>query len=101
MAAVCTTPPCRHARGHSTLLADLLVPSVSGETHPMRRLPCECKCCEQRTCRHTYLQSLPRRAYLPLFWTAEEAALLQVGMPSTTLSNGVNNFHVAMMFLSR
>jgi hypothetical protein len=30
-------------------------------------------------CRHTYLQSLPRRAYIPIFWTDEEARLLQVG----------------------
>jgi hypothetical protein len=28
-------------------------------------------------CRHGYFQSLPRREYLPIFWSAEELALLQ------------------------
>jgi hypothetical protein len=37
-----------------------------------------------RWCRHTYLQSLPRRAYIPIFWTEEEARLLQVGLRSST-----------------
>ena len=38
-------------------------------------------------CRHTYLQSLPRRAYIPIFWTEEEAQLLQVGHAVTRMAS--------------
>ena len=37
-------------------------------------------------CRHSYLQSLPPRAYIPIFWTDEEARLLQVGHTVTRMA---------------